>query len=177
MESTRNTILIVAILLLAVGEVGLFYQNYKLTSAPSSVVYGDPQDQDVLSQISVGGAVMSVLGNVEAIDSSSITLRVPDGIVMKININVNTKVFSTNGDQKDPQLMAIENEAYEKRVKELVKDPEANREELGRIIVPFSLQEVPASLDNLKVGDMVGVFAFEGAEGAYDAVKVVLFTN
>lgn len=172
-----------ALLIAALGY--LLYKNYNLeknlsdlmtsaVSAPTKVWTSPINVGPDLSDIIIGGHFSGprFVGAVRAISGNSITLLEDGGALIEARVSGATKIIE-EGELKGDRQFQRELDEYNARIKELMKDPQGNREKLAALRIPSDAAMIPISLSEIQVGDTVVIAVGEESKDAESPVFAI----
>jgi len=179
-ETPLNRILLAAVILLALGEGYLMYQNVQLRSAAQFGAYANvpPNSATSTAQAAPVNAPSNILiplsGELLGVSGNTITLTGQASSTIKIAVSNDTRIVQEGG-LKDAAAYQSDLDAFHKQSDALMQDPQKNQTALETLIAPSRNVETPLTLAQLFAGDNLTVFADgQDASGAYTALRIIV---
>ncbi|UPJ50378.1 hypothetical protein IVB30_02795 [Bradyrhizobium sp. 200] len=184
MDTKILHILVVAVVVLAVGEAYLIHENSKLLSvldhgnrAMSTIQRdGASLPDGVLSQGPIDPAPENTLkpfsGVVRSVDSSGWLIG-SETKPVHVHVSSDTKIVRM-GELKTPQQAEADMQKFHEYSQELMRDPKKNKAELSHLISPSGSQETSISISDVRVGDTVMVLGDPDGSGGVNAVRIAI---
>jgi hypothetical protein len=167
-----NRILLAAIILLALGEGYLLYQNAQLRAVAPQAGAANPASAAPLAQapttvlIPLGGTIASIMGG---------TLTLSTGASTTIAIDASSYTAIVKEDApKDATTYQADLEKFHDESDRLMQDPQKNQYALAHLVAPSPYQTTTLSLPDLKVGDVVTIFGEPQSDGTFAATQIIV---
>lgn len=160
--------LVIAVLVLQIVTLLKLYSD-------SALKVGTSISGPVAAGIVVGATPELVTGTVSSLNGNVLKLETPSG-ERSFAVPESVAVVSTDGTLKDQSVRDTDQDAYNARVSDLLKDPAKNPDELARLMPPSPFIETAIALAVLKPGDRVSVQVFGSGKTA-EVLKIIRSTG
>lgn len=176
-------ILLVAVLLLAIGEAYLIItvsSNSTKSSASSALSRSGTvgSDQPSASGPIVSTVIKATSGIVASVGNDSFTIKqsASSTSATTVTISSNSQII-VQGALLDQATQDANNEKFHAYTEQLMQDPQKNQYALAHLVAPSQFQTTTLSLSDLKVGDVITVLGEQRSDGSFAATQAIVFRS
>ena len=184
-DMSKITFVLIAALIVGMGY--LFYSNYRLEELLLGARNAQPQVRAAATpDFGIGTSALYLpSGTVKSIRDGVLTLATMFGpgtsasttgfpAQFSVRVTPSTEILLMEKTSKSPAVQASELAAHNAEVKELMRDPAANKTRLEYLLMPLLFETAPLALADIKVGNRLSVQSSgKNADGEYVALRVV----